>query len=195
MKIITVEHNQVTVTDRGNTHVDNCCHIFTRNEFETIISENLNGYESIAFEPSRGVYIVVDDDHSVTAYDDPSEEPMLQLIREKLDTIIFATETALQPSKEFVNGVWVDKPKTHDEILKEVTQAIQEMLDSKAQELRYDNIMSARSYAGYENQFQTEAQSLAIWCASCWKKAGEIEALGKTVSIEEVLAQMPAYSV
>lgn len=77
----------------------------------------------------------------------------------------------------------------------EITSAIQSMLDAKAKELRYDNMMSARSYAGYTNPFQEEAQALAVWCANCWKKAGELEALGTVASVEEVLAQMPGYGV
>lgn len=75
----------------------------------------------------------------------------------------------------------------------EIEQAIQDMLDAKARELRYDNIMSVRSYAGYVNPFQVEAQALAVWCAECWKKAGELEASGNVYTVEEVLAQMPVY--
>ena len=75
----------------------------------------------------------------------------------------------------------------------QITSAIQEMLDTKAQSLRYDNMMSARSYAGYVNPFQSEAQALAVWCAECWKKAGELEATGNVYTVEEVLAQMPVY--
>ena len=75
----------------------------------------------------------------------------------------------------------------------EIEQAIQNMLDAKARELRYDNMMSARSYAGFENPFQSEAQALAAWCANCWLKAGELEALGTVMTAEEVLAQMPVY--
>ena len=75
----------------------------------------------------------------------------------------------------------------------EIELAIQSMLDTKARELRYDNMMSARSYAGYVNPFQAEAQSLAVWCAECWKKTGELEATGNVYTVEEVLAQMPVY--
>lgn len=77
----------------------------------------------------------------------------------------------------------------------EIESAIQSMLDSKAQELRYDNIMSARSYAGYPNPFQAEAQALAVWCANCWIKAGELEAIGTPMTAEEVIAQMPVFGV
>lgn len=78
----------------------------------------------------------------------------------------------------------------------EINKALQTMLDTKAQELRYDNMMSVRSYAGFVSPFQAEAQVLAVWAASCWIKAGEIEAAvlaGARVmpSVAEVLAEMP----
>ena len=81
---------------------------------------------------------------------------------------------------------------------KELDKAIQKTLDQKAQELRYDNIMSARSYAGYENPFQAEAQKLALWASNCWVKAAEIEVVVKAgkremPTIDEVLAELPAY--
>ena len=77
----------------------------------------------------------------------------------------------------------------------EITSAIQAMLDTQAQSLRYDNMMSARSYAGFVNPFQVEAQELSVWCANCWIKAGELEALGVQMTAEEVMAQMPSYIV
>lgn len=106
------------------------------------------------------------------------------------------------------NGVWRSLTKeekalseaeysniSNSQIKAEIEQAIQSMLDAKARELRYDNIMSARSYAGYVNTFQSEAQALAVWCSECWKKAGELEATGNVYTVEEVLAQMPSYGV
>lgn len=76
--------------------------------------------------------------------------------------------------------------------------AISNFLNNKAIELRYDNIMSARSYAGYENAFQEEALKLSKWASSCWVKAGEIEAevMSGAISmpsIEEVVEMMPEY--
>jgi len=79
-----------------------------------------------------------------------------------------------------------------------MNKAIQNHLDTKAQELRYDNMMSARSYAGYENPYQAEAQKLALWCSDCWTKAGEIEAdvldgNREMPTSDELLAELPAY--
>ncbi len=76
--------------------------------------------------------------------------------------------------------------------------AIQTHLDNKAKEFRYDNIMSARSYAGYESAFQAEATSLAVWASACWVKAGEIEAdvensARDMPTEQEVLSELPTY--
>lgn len=81
---------------------------------------------------------------------------------------------------------------------KAFNRAIEKHLDNKAKEFRYDNIMSARSYAGYDNPFQAEAQKLAVWASNCWVKAGEIEAdvkAGKRdmPTIDEVLSELPVY--
>lgn len=84
-------------------------------------------------------------------------------------------------------------PQASEQIKADIEQAIQSMLDAKAKEMRYDNMMGARSYAGFTNPFQAEAQKLAVWCAECWKKAGELEATGNVYTVEEVLAQMPVY--
>lgn len=81
-----------------------------------------------------------------------------------------------------------------------INDAIQNLLDTTAQKYKYDNMMSARSYTGYTNPFQTEAQSLANWCATCWQTAGQIQLdvqSGKRPmpTAEEVLAEMPKYGV
>ena len=85
-----------------------------------------------------------------------------------------------------------------DEQRKAFNNAIENHLDKKAQELRYDNMMSARSYAGYDNPFQDEAIELAKWCGDCWVKAGEIEADVKSgdremPTIDQLLSELPKY--
>ena len=91
---------------------------------------------------------------------------------------------------------------TDEEIFHRKQQAfnndIQIHLDTKAKEFRYDNMMSARSYAGYENAFQAEAQKLAVWASNCWVKAGEIEAdvlagNREMPTTDELLAELPVY--
>jgi len=79
-----------------------------------------------------------------------------------------------------------------------MTKTIQAHLDNQARALRYDNMMSARSYAGYDNPFMEEAQKLASWCSACWIKAAEIEndvISGAAVlpTEEELIASLPKY--
>lgn len=52
----------------------------------------------------------------------------------------------------------------------------------------------ALTNAGFTNPFKAEAQALAVWCANCWTKAGELEALGTLITAEEAIAQMPIYT-
>lgn len=79
----------------------------------------------------------------------------------------------------------------------EITKAIDAMLEAKAVALRYDSILSARSYAGYVNPFQAEALRLANWAAGCWAMAGTIEAevLAGTPlpTVAQAMARMPVY--
>ena len=84
------------------------------------------------------------------------------------------------------------------EQVKALSSAIQTELDNKANESHYDSMMSARSYAGYENPFQAEAQKLAVWASSCWVVAGQIEADVQSgnrdmPTIDEVLSELPIY--
>ena len=79
-----------------------------------------------------------------------------------------------------------------------ITAAIQGMLDAKAISLRYDSVLSARSYAGYSNPFQAEALRLAVWASACWAAAGVIEAdvlAGRMAlpTVPQALALMPGY--
>lgn len=81
---------------------------------------------------------------------------------------------------------------------KEFNNAIQNHLDTKAQELRYDNIMSARSYAGYDNPFQQEALKLSQWASNCWVVAGQIETdvsdgTRTMPTVDEIISELPQY--
>lgn len=80
-----------------------------------------------------------------------------------------------------------------------INTEIQKLLDTKAQEYRYDNIMSARSYAGYENPFKAEALKLSVWASNCWEKAGQIESevdsgAREMPTVEQVISEMPIYN-
>lgn len=89
----------------------------------------------------------------------------------------------------------------------DVSKMIQEMLDDKARELRYNNMISARAVAGIpitggetvaEKQIHDEAIKLATWYLRTWGKALEIEqqVLDKTISrpsIDELKTLLPKY--
>lgn len=91
------------------------------------------------------------------------------------------------------------------ELQNELSNSIQDHLDRKAQEYRYDNIKSARAMAGvpldgtesvYEVSISNQAISLAKWDRAVWAKATEIEeaVLSGTramPTIEELILELP----
>ena len=100
------------------------------------------------------------------------------------------------------NALIVKDFRTPEEIqidtIKSFDKAIQRHLDTKAQEFRYDNMMSARSYAGYDNEFQAEATTLAKWASACWTKAGQIQTDVQngtidTPTTQELIEMLPVY--
>ncbi|MBE0437155.1 MAG: hypothetical protein IBX56_15290 [Methylomicrobium sp.] len=80
----------------------------------------------------------------------------------------------------------------------ELTNAIQQQLDSTAQVYGYDSIISACSYAAVSNLFQAEGVAFINWRSACWAKGFEILAeveggLRAIPTPEELLLEMPAY--
>ena len=87
---------------------------------------------------------------------------------------------------------------TPEEMARAIDSAIQTHLDDTAKTLRYDNMTSARAYAGYINAFQTEATKLAQWASECWVYAGTVEvqvASGarSMPTPEEAILELPKY--
>ena len=90
--------------------------------------------------------------------------------------------------------------KSDEQILQimreKLTAAVQGHLDLAAQNKGYDNIVSACSYAGYENVFQAEAIRFGKWRADVWLYCyGE---LAKVVTgdrpmptADEIIAELP----
>jgi hypothetical protein len=79
---------------------------------------------------------------------------------------------------------------------KPYTEAVQEVLDTQAQELGYENILSACSYSGYENPFKLESESFIVWrgavWATCYQILGEVLAETRVMpTIDELLAELP----
>lgn len=76
--------------------------------------------------------------------------------------------------------------------------AVQAMMDAKAQERRYDNILSACTYAtSTQAKFQAEGQACVAWRDAVWSKCYELMAdvdsgtLAQP-TIDELLAMLPA---
>ena len=79
-------------------------------------------------------------------------------------------------------------------LLQSIESSIQGMLDDKAKEFGYDNIVAACSYAGYPNKYQEEAVKLGTWRSDVWDKAYELQSsMTEVPTVEEVLNQLPKY--
>jgi len=78
----------------------------------------------------------------------------------------------------------------------ELTDAVKKHLDDRAKYYRYDDIKSARSYAGFVNAFQAEATKLGQWASECWVYAGQVEqdvinGVRAMPTPEELVAELP----
>ena len=92
---------------------------------------------------------------------------------------------------------YVAPAKTPAQIIEGFKAAIQSTLDEAARANGYDDIVSACSYAGYENVFQAEAVAFGQWRANVW--AYGYAELDKVIAgtrpvptIPEILAELPA---
>lgn len=90
----------------------------------------------------------------------------------------------------FAQPVPVDP--TEEDYIREV----QKVLDDAAKSRGYDSMISAASYAGYPNDFQAEALSLATWRSAVWTKCyavlAEVKAATRVApTIQELLAELP----
>lgn len=59
---------------------------------------------------------------------------------------------------------------SNTEILLLVKKRIQDLLDEKAIAKGYDNILSACSYAGFDNPFRKEGEKFGQWRSEVWSK-------------------------
>lgn len=89
--------------------------------------------------------------------------------------------------------------KNLDELTALFKEKTQELLDAKAREKGYDDILSACSYAGYDNDFRAEGESFGIWRAKVWKYGyALLEAISKgkkelPKSFEELMKDLPKF--
>jgi hypothetical protein len=83
-----------------------------------------------------------------------------------------------------------------EEIKASLTNAVQSHMDAAASARGYDNILSACSYAAFENAFQAEGQAFLVWRAECWVASygilASVEAGMRPVpTSEELIAELP----
>ena len=110
--------------------------------------------------------------------------------------------------KEFVNpkdsvlgdlwdGSKFSKPqKPLATIQQEFSDVVQNLLDSKAKEKHYDNIVSACSYAGAPNPFQEESTAFLTWRGAVWQKCYELlaaveQGVSPVPTVEQLIAELP----
>lgn len=87
------------------------------------------------------------------------------------------------------NGDWYYEEKhiviTAEQRIREIQNAVQNVLDSKAQEKLYDNGFAIASYASStKERYRTEAQTFIAWRDNVWDKCYEILNLFETGEIE-----------
>ena len=80
--------------------------------------------------------------------------------------------------------------------LDEYTEAVQNLLDTTAQDKHYDNIISCCSYAGAPNAFQAEGQAAIEWRGNVWATCYSVMAQVQSgtipaPTIPELLAMLP----
>lgn len=106
--------------------------------------------------------------------------------------------TRPEPPDDYIfdGSRWIEKPLDIEALKHSFISAIQNLLDRKAQENGYDSILSACSYAGYDNPFRAEGEAYGIWRANCWAYCYEQLALildSKRVipTVEDFVLELP----
>ncbi|AQW85553.1 hypothetical protein CPIN18021_0291 [Campylobacter pinnipediorum subsp. caledonicus] len=89
---------------------------------------------------------------------------------------------------------------TKEKLIQEFKDRAGEYLDKKAQEHGYDNILSASSYAGYENDFQEEGKAFGVWKSKVWKTgymflAEKGDQDPSTINLDELLEGLPELEI
>ena len=119
----------------------------------------------------------------------------------------FELDDSLEVGMEWTkNGFRYPKQEKPEKTPQEqIAIKVQNILDEKAKEKKYDSALSVRSYAGFENPFQIEAIKFSKWSAECWsyladkqkeyeeKLESEPEILIE-INVDNVLAGLPKFS-
>ncbi len=140
-----------------------------------------------------GEWLLLPDYRGKTAYDTATKAEVLV---EDLGELPAAL-TLLPPGRDdtWTGSAWALDTEDRDaRIQRQLTQAIQTLLDTEAQKHRYDNIHTA---VGWADLF-VDAAALKTWGAACWITSGEIEAEvmagnREIPTVAELLAAMPVF--
>ena len=105
------------------------------------------------------------------------------------------------PSITSILDQWNPVPEAPDDatLIRVYSDAIQEALNSKARERRYDSIQSAITYRGDPNaQFAAEADALFAWRSTVWTYSTNVlsQALAGEIavpSMEDFLSNLPTF--
>lgn len=112
------------------------------------------------------------------------------------------TQTINDAGEELVGGVWKRKwdvvARDGAAIIQDLTNAVQNHLDSEARARGYDNIVSACSYAGAANPFQSEGTAFVAWRGNVWAAChavmSEVTAGTRAIPSEaELIGLLPAF--
>jgi hypothetical protein len=99
-------------------------------------------------------------------------------------------------AKEF--EAFRNPPPTSEQLLGELSNAVQKHLDATAQNYRYDGILSAVSYADDGTAFGKQGAAFKAWRSAVWLTAGDIEAQVKAgkrgvPTADALIAELPAF--
>lgn len=94
----------------------------------------------------------------------------------------------------------INSPPTPEQIAEQYVDAVQRHMDAKARERRYDNIVSACSYAAAPNAFQAESQAYLAWRAACWQHLYQMQTdvmagERQLPDIADLIAELPALAL
>lgn len=89
-------------------------------------------------------------------------------------------------------------PPTPEEIIEQLTQALEAYYDSIARSMRYDNRYTCALRAGYAGPFQAEGLAFATWMDACNAYGYQVIAdvqngLRGIPAAEELLAELPLF--
>lgn len=109
--------------------------------------------------------------------------------------------------KALIDGVLTDVDDNYgisvpseEERIQEIINTVQNHLDLKAHEYKYDSILSACSYAAYTNPFQIEGQKFVAWrgdvWAYCYQALSEVQNGTRTEpTADELISELPILTI